>query len=77
MLWSSNHYLSRLLLAGALTVLGLPQGDAEGLLPCGEAFYDAEKVRWADYFDLSLRGTVTDDFAVHLLRWRLSVSGPG
>jgi hypothetical protein len=45
MLWSFNHYLPRLLLAGALAVFGLSQGDAEGLLACGEAFYDTEKVR--------------------------------
>jgi hypothetical protein len=44
-MWSSNHFVPGLLLAGALTTYGLPQGDAGGLMACGEAFYDAEKVR--------------------------------
>ena len=61
MLWSSNHYLPRLLLAGALTISGLPQGDAEGLLACGEAFYDADQVRICRLFRFMALCAFTDD----------------
>ena len=44
-MWSSNHFVPGVLLAGAFTAYGLPQKDVEALMACGEALYSAEKVR--------------------------------
>jgi hypothetical protein len=63
-MWSFNHFVTGILLAGALTASGLPQKDAGGLMACGGALYSAEEVRTKYCSDLFLHGMVTDDSSV-------------
>ena len=51
-MWSHDHSVPVLLLAGALAAFGLPQQDVDGLQACGEAFYYDGEVRRSLQFNI-------------------------